>query len=253
MKQPPKRPVRRRGKKLPPRPRPTIEEAIKAVQKAEAADRELSAKRQRRNDDMTAIYARHRRWNPEEAKRIEQWLRNCRKYAWTYRSEARTEEERWIVTRRIWDKFMPLHPCRGDSRLEVFSFDDLHSALWAEGYPSLQEQAPEVEPTVPQAREAQASEQTSVEPPPEGPETKATAPLSAAERGAARRLFVMPLLEKKGWSVGDWARESKGVRKPEGVDFHTANNYLKGVTKTYRSTRENLAKSLGVETDELPR
>ncbi|HEV2521803.1 MAG TPA: helix-turn-helix transcriptional regulator [Candidatus Acidoferrales bacterium] len=60
-----------------------------------------------------------------------------------------------------------------------------------------------------------------------------------------RDLFVRPILDKKGWSILDWAKDS-------GVDFHTANNYLKGKTKPYKSTRTKLAKSLGVEVQKLP-
>jgi hypothetical protein len=60
-----------------------------------------------------------------------------------------------------------------------------------------------------------------------------------------RKSFVMPILEKKGWSVLEWATHSE-------VDFHTADNYLKDKTKSYKSTRTKLAKSLGVDVQELP-
>jgi lambda repressor-like predicted transcriptional regulator len=61
-----------------------------------------------------------------------------------------------------------------------------------------------------------------------------------------RRLSVIkPLLEKKGWSMNDWAVQSS-------VDFHTVDNYLKGRSKPYPSTRHKLAKSLGIEPDKLP-
>jgi lambda repressor-like predicted transcriptional regulator len=60
-----------------------------------------------------------------------------------------------------------------------------------------------------------------------------------------RKSFVIPILNKKGWSILDWAGNS-------GVDFHTANNYLKGKTKPYKSTRTKLAASLGVEVQRLP-
>jgi len=35
---------------------------------------------------------------------------------------------------------------------------------------------------------------------------------------------VMPILGRKGWSIHEWAVESR-------VDFHTANKYLKGKTR----------------------
>jgi lambda repressor-like predicted transcriptional regulator len=60
-----------------------------------------------------------------------------------------------------------------------------------------------------------------------------------------RKAFVMPILEKKGWSVHDWAREAK-------VDFHTANDYLNGKTTPYRHTRKKLADALGTEVGKLP-
>jgi len=65
-------------------------------------------------------------------------------------------------------------------------------------------------------------------------------------RGNSRKDFVIPILEQKGWSILDWAGES-------GLDFHTANDYLKGTTKPYRSTRVKLAKALGVDVEVLPR
>jgi hypothetical protein len=60
-----------------------------------------------------------------------------------------------------------------------------------------------------------------------------------------RQSFVLPILAKKGWSTLDWAIASE-------VDFHTADNYLKGTSKPYNSTRAKLAKSLGVEVHRLP-
>jgi hypothetical protein len=36
------------------------------------------------------------------------------------------------------------------------------------------------------------------------------------------------------------------------VDFHTANDYLKGITNPYASTRKKLADSLGVLVKDLP-
>jgi hypothetical protein len=64
-------------------------------------------------------------------------------------------------------------------------------------------------------------------------------------RANARAVFVEPFLRKKGWSVFEWANNSS-------VDFHTANDYLKGLTNPYRSTRKKLAESLGLEPGQLP-
>jgi hypothetical protein len=60
-----------------------------------------------------------------------------------------------------------------------------------------------------------------------------------------RQAFVRPILERKGWSILDWANDST-------VDFHTASDYWKGTTKPYRSTRKKLADSLGVDATDLP-
>jgi hypothetical protein len=61
-----------------------------------------------------------------------------------------------------------------------------------------------------------------------------------------RESFVIPILNQKGWSILDWASHSE-------VDFHTANDYLRGKTKPYKSTRKKLADSLGVKVEELPK
>lgn len=62
----------------------------------------------------------------------------------------------------------------------------------------------------------------------------------------ARRAFVRPILDQKGWSVSQWAVEAS-------VDFHTANDYLEGKTNPRASTRRDLATALGVSVDQLPR
>lgn len=61
-----------------------------------------------------------------------------------------------------------------------------------------------------------------------------------------RRDYVMPILDEKGWSILDWANEA-------GVDFHTANDYLKSKTRSFQSTRRKLASALGVDVGKLPR
>jgi transcriptional regulator with XRE-family HTH domain len=76
------------------------------------------------------------------------------------------------------------------------------------------------------------------------------APVSATEPDKKpadqRDSFVLPILAKKGWSIHEWAVNAE-------VDFHTANDYLKGKTRPFRSTRVKLAESLGVTVDDLPK
>jgi len=59
----------------------------------------------------------------------------------------------------------------------------------------------------------------------------------------AREAFVRPLLEKRGWSIRDWAAKAN-------VNHRTANDYLEGVTNPYPSTRKKLAQALDL--NELP-
>ncbi|HTF25208.1 MAG TPA: helix-turn-helix transcriptional regulator [Candidatus Limnocylindria bacterium] len=54
---------------------------------------------------------------------------------------------------------------------------------------------------------------------------------------STREAFIKPILEKKGFSVQEWARKAN-------VDFHTADNYLKGETKPYPDTLKKLADAL---------
>jgi Helix-turn-helix len=63
--------------------------------------------------------------------------------------------------------------------------------------------------------------------------------------GNTREIVLRPILSSKGLSVHDWA-------KGAGVDFHTANRYLKGKIKPHASTLKKLADALGVEVDKLP-
>lgn len=65
------------------------------------------------------------------------------------------------------------------------------------------------------------------------------------ERSDARKAFIGPKLAEKGWSNHDWATHSE-------VDSHTVNDYLRGKTKPYSSTRKKLADSLGVHVEKLP-
>ncbi len=63
--------------------------------------------------------------------------------------------------------------------------------------------------------------------------------------GAKRRSFVEPLLTEKGWSPLQWSVEAE-------VAYHTAVDYLNGITKPNRKSRVRLARSLGVSPNELP-
>lgn len=83
---------------------------------------------------------------------------------------------------------------------------------------------------------ASGQHETSLPKPPSAP---------SADRGRRRSSFVMPLLAQKGWSTRDWAVNAE-------VDFHTVNDFLKGRTDPYRSTRKKLAESLGVAVEKLP-
>jgi hypothetical protein len=67
------------------------------------------------------------------------------------------------------------------------------------------------------------------------------APEDLAKERSSR---ILPLLRKKGWSVLDWATESR-------VDYHTAVSYLKAMRKPYASTLQKLAKSLAVPVESL--
>jgi hypothetical protein len=64
-------------------------------------------------------------------------------------------------------------------------------------------------------------------------------------RADARTSFVLPILAEKGWSIFEWATNSE-------VDFHTADDFLKGLTKPYHSTRKKLAEGLGLKPGQLP-
>jgi lambda repressor-like predicted transcriptional regulator len=60
-----------------------------------------------------------------------------------------------------------------------------------------------------------------------------------------REAFLKPILKKTGFSIRAWARKAN-------VDFHTADNYLKGKTKPNPDTLKELADALGVKVEELP-
>jgi hypothetical protein len=60
-----------------------------------------------------------------------------------------------------------------------------------------------------------------------------------------REVFVRPILQERGLSIHDWATNAD-------VDFHTADNYIKGKTKPYPATRKKLAGALGIAVEKLP-
>ncbi len=68
---------------------------------------------------------------------------------------------------------------------------------------------------------------------------------SEQQANNTREAFIKPILEKKGLSIRQWAINAK-------VDFHTADDYLKGKTKPYPDTLKKLADALGVEIGKLP-
>jgi hypothetical protein len=67
-----------------------------------------------------------------------------------------------------------------------------------------------------------------------------------ASAGGTREAFLKPILKEKGFSVHDWAKVAR-------VDFHTANDYLKGKTNPHASNLKKLADALGVEVAKLPK
>jgi hypothetical protein len=81
------------------------------------------------------------------------------------------------------------------------------------------------------------------EPPPAAePVTEAS---RIAEAAARREAVVRPILTNNGWTVSEWALRA-------GVDFHTADDYLKGRTKLQPSKRKQLAEVLGLKAEQLP-
>lgn len=61
---------------------------------------------------------------------------------------------------------------------------------------------------------------------------------------SSREKRLRSLLVQKGWSTNDLAVHS-------GVDFHTADNFIKGKTKSYPNTRNKMAKALEVDPEDL--
>jgi hypothetical protein len=78
---------------------------------------------------------------------------------------------------------------------------------------------------------------------PERMETSAR--VEAAQNSNAREPALRQILTAKGFSVRDWAKNAD-------VDFHTADDFLKGKTTPYASTLKKLADALGMEISDLP-
>jgi hypothetical protein len=67
-----------------------------------------------------------------------------------------------------------------------------------------------------------------------------------APRSSGREAIIRPILTKIGFSICDWATAAK-------VDFHTADNYLKGKSSPHPSTLKKLAEALQLTPDALPK
>ncbi len=120
-----------------------VKKALEASREAEEADPELRRRRQERDAYLTARLERIRGKNPAERSgeldkldRQEELLCDARAYAEIiYLREPHSPEGRRKVTQRLWDEFIPKHK---DKDAFSLGFRDLHSAIWPEGYPSLE-------------------------------------------------------------------------------------------------------------------
>jgi hypothetical protein len=112
---------------------------------AESVENE-NQKHQRQYGDLNAVYARRHGRDINEADLQEELIRDARKYAESYLAEANSPEDRLKTTRSVW-KFLKEHPKRVEFLRQFdrdpfrVNFDALHSAIWTEGYPSLEERA----------------------------------------------------------------------------------------------------------------
>jgi lambda repressor-like predicted transcriptional regulator len=70
-------------------------------------------------------------------------------------------------------------------------------------------------------------------------------PDASEQKSNVRKSVVEPLLKKRGWSIPEWAKNSK-------VDPKTAYNYLNGTTHPSAWVLKQLADSLGVSVEDLP-
>jgi hypothetical protein len=116
--------------------------------------------RKRQKADLNAAYARHLGRNGPEAGRQEELLEDARAWAAATLREAVSEvqdvlELKQRVVKQMWDKFVPTHPDCSDLQLDYRKFG---SALWGEGWPSLEDLAFDAlrERAASEARQAEA-------------------------------------------------------------------------------------------------
>jgi hypothetical protein len=128
-----------------------VVEAIRAIQQAEhslllrhraKADPEAGRERERSNTDSNAAYARHLGRNGHEAGRQEERLKDARAWAAPELRELvpRVQdvlELKERVVKNAWDKFVP----KDRDRFEFLHYREFASALWEEGWSSLEDLA----------------------------------------------------------------------------------------------------------------
>ena len=118
-------------------------ESVTADQQAEDADPERRRKRERWIADLQATYDRHLGRNWPEVKRQEDLLKDARAWAQAALHEIAPAakdvlELKQRIVKQTWDQFVPKHRYYSDLLLGYREFD---SALWEEGWPSLEDRA----------------------------------------------------------------------------------------------------------------
>ncbi len=68
----------------------------------------------------------------------------------------------------------------------------------------------------------------------------------SATSAVSREEALTPILRQQGLTTHGWALQA-------GVDFHTADDYLKGKTTPYPNTLKNLADALGITVADMPK
>src|SRR5581483_2735655 len=128
-------------------------EFLEAIRKDEEADPEVKRRRERVNAAHQARYDRVRTGRTTYLAGLqEQLICDARKYAESCLADASSPEDRLKITRQIWNDFIPRHPHRDAFGLQ---FGALHTAIWTEGYPSLEERAAECGQTREPAQQAE--------------------------------------------------------------------------------------------------
>ena len=102
-----------------------------------------SLRERRRHADLTAVYARHLGRNGFEAGRQEELLQDARAWAEAelravVSSVADANELKTRVVKQTWDRFIQTHRYYSNFQLGYLGFE---SALWEEGWPSLEDLA----------------------------------------------------------------------------------------------------------------